>query len=308
MTPTPDRIQALRAHAAMLGFAALISGSFSLGGLAARHIDPAALTAPRFLLGALLMAGFAAPVLRRDHFRAPWRHLVLGGLFAAYFIFMFQGLALADPVSIGAVYTLTPIMTAGFGYLLLRQRTTPAIALALAIGATGALWVIFRADAARALAFDIGPGEALFLIGCAAHALYTPLVKRLHRGEPLVVYALGTMLGGAVVSGVVAAPAIVATDWAGLPAVVWWVLAYLAVFTTGLTFWLMQFAALRLPSAKVMAYGYLLPSLVTLWEGAQGHGWPAPPVLIGVGLTLMALAVLLRPDARGATDRRVAAP
>ena len=39
-------------------------------------------------------------------------------------------------------------MAAGFGWLLLRQVTTPRMALALAIGACGALWVIFRADLA----------------------------------------------------------------------------------------------------------------------------------------------------------------
>ena len=42
---------------------------------------------------------------------------ILGGLLAGYFILMFEALRLTDPVSTGAVFTLTPIMSAGFGWL-----------------------------------------------------------------------------------------------------------------------------------------------------------------------------------------------
>ena len=87
-----------------------------------------------------------------------------------------------------------------------------------------------------------------------------------------------------------------ATDWAALPTRVWVTLAYLSVFAASATFVLLQFASLRLPAAKVMAYTYLTPSWVILWEIALGRG--APPVLIlgGIGLTVVALALLLRDE------------
>ena len=62
---------------------------------------------------------------------------MLGGLFAIYFILMFEGLKTAPPVAAAAVFTLTPVMSAGFGWLLLRQVTTGWIALALSVGAGG---------------------------------------------------------------------------------------------------------------------------------------------------------------------------
>ena len=61
------------------------------------------------------------------------------------------------------------------GCTCLRQVTTPRMALALSIGAAGALWVIFRADLAALLAFDVGRGEVIFFWGCVAHALYAPI-------------------------------------------------------------------------------------------------------------------------------------
>jgi drug/metabolite transporter (DMT)-like permease len=89
---------------------------------------------------------------------------------------------------------------------------------------------------------------------------------------------------------------IVATDWAALPAIVWVTLIYIAVFASSMTFVLLQYATLRLPSAKVMAYTYLTPSWVILWEIALGHGVPALMVLGGVVLTIVALGLLLKEE------------
>jgi drug/metabolite transporter (DMT)-like permease len=87
---------------------------------------------------------------------------------------------------------------------------------------------------------------------------------------------------------------VLATDWAALPGIAWAAVVYLGVFATAMTFFLVQYATLRLPSAKVMAYGYLVPSFVILWEGFLGHGWVAPPVWLGVVATVAALLILLR--------------
>jgi len=64
------------------------------------------------------------------------------------------------------------------------------------------------------------------------------------------------------------------------------------VFTTAGTFFLLQYAAMRLPAGKVMAYGYLTPGLIALYEGLAGRGWPAAPVWLGMAAILAALAVL----------------
>jgi drug/metabolite transporter (DMT)-like permease len=280
----------------MLTFSALVAGSFSLGSLAAPHVDPAALSALRFLIAGVLVgvAALATTGLPRNAWVAPWRYLVLGGLLAVYFVLMFEGLKTARPVSAAAVFTLTPVMAAGFGWLLLRQRLTGRMTLALVIGAAGALWVIFRADLGALLALEIGPGEVTYFWGCVAHALYAPMVRKLNRGEPAVVFTFGMMVAGTVLLTLWGWPAIRATDWAALPGIVWVTLAYVAVAASAATFVLLQYATLRLPAAKVMAYTYLVPSWVILWEIAL-HG-AVPPVLVlaGVALTALALWLLLK--------------
>lgn len=286
----------LRGHVAMLLFSALVAGSFSLGALSANDIAPAALNAARFWLAAVVIGGVALATtgLPRSAARAPWRYLVLGGLFGTYFVLMFEGLKTAPAVSAAAVFTLTPILSAVAGYALLRQITTPRMALALAIGASGALWVIFRADISAALAFEVGRGEMIYFFGCVAHAIYTPMVRKLNRGEAPVVFTFGMLLGGGLVLTLYGWSDIRATDWLSLPSIVWVTLIYIALFASAATFVLLQFATLHLPSAKVMAYTYLTPSWVILWEIALGHGTPPALILGGVALTVIALLLLLR--------------
>jgi len=292
---TATATEARRGHLAMLAFSALVAGSFSLGSMAANEIDPTALTAVRFVIAAAVIwaVALATGGVPRSALRAPWRYLVLGGLFACYFVLMFEGLKTAPPVSAAAVFTLTPVLAAGFGYMLLRQVMTRRMALALGIGAAGALWVIFRADTAALLAFRIGQGEAIYFLGCIAHAAYTPMVRLLNRGESAVVFSLGTLLGGSALLLVWGWGDLRATDWAALPPIVWITLAYVSVVASAATFVLVQYATLRLPASKVMAYTYLTPSWVILWEIGLGRGAPAALVLGGVAMTVLALSLLL---------------
>ena len=288
--------EAAKGHLAMLMFSALVAGSFSLGAMVANEVAPAALQAVRFLSAAVLTGtlALASGKIRREHFNAPWRYVVLAAFFGTYFVLMFEGLKTAAPVSAAAVFTLIPIMAAGFGYLLLRQILTPRIALGLSIGAAGALWVIFQGDVAALLRFQIGRGEAIYFVGCICHAIYAPLLAKLNRGEPPVVFTTGILIAGGVLISAYGWRDLLATDWLALPMFVWLAMGYIVTLATVATFMSMQYASLRLPASKVTAYTYLTPSWVLLWEIALGHGAPPALALGGVVLTVVALLVLLK--------------
>lgn len=283
-------------HIAMLSLSFLVAGSFSLGSTIAHLAPPDALTALRFSVGAILMGSIAvlSGKVKVDHFKRSWRFLPLGGLFSIYFVTMFEALKITQPVSTSAVFTLAPPLTAIFSYFILSQVSTKRISIALIIGAIGALWVIFRAELSAFLNFNIGKGEAIFIIGVMAHALYTPLFRKLSKGDPVIVSTFGVMLGGALVLWAFSFNNIVATNWSSLPVSFWLVFIYLVIAASSLTFFLLQFAALRLPSAKVMAYTYLVPSWVIFWEFARGNGLPDIKILIGIAITTLSLIMLLK--------------
>ena len=283
-----------KGHLAMLLFAALISGSFSIGHIAAPHIDPVALTTMRFFLASFVMAALGIVLYGQVAIvrKSPWRFLILGALMALYFVLMFVGLRLSPPVSMGAVFTLIPLMSAMFGWFFLRQVTSPIVLVSLIIAALGALWVIFRGDVNAMLAFEVGHGESIFFIGCVAHAAYAPLVRKLNWGESIFSFSLMTLLASTLCMTLWGALSVWNTNWSDLPLIVWITICYLAVFTTAGTFFLLQFASMRLPASKVLAYGYLIPGIIVLYEGILGHGWASTNLLMGVLVTAAALVIL----------------
>lgn len=286
--------QKLLGHLAMVGFAAFVAGSFSFGAIAAPHVAPAALNAARFAIGTGVMAGVALAMTRGQVGlpRAVWRYGVLGALMAVFFITMFVALQLTDPVSTGAVFTLMPIASAGFGWLFLRQVPRGAVIASLILAAVGSLWVIFRGDPGAAARFQIGRGELIFFVGVLCHAAYGPLIRRFNRGEAGVVFTLWTVAATGLCIAAWGLRDIVATGWTELPAEVWLAILYLGTFTSGGTFFLTQYASMRLPAAKVLAYSYLTPCFIILYEGLLGHGWVPPTVAVGAGVIVLGLAAM----------------
>ena len=288
--------QKILGHLAMILFTALVSGSYSFGALAAPHIGPGAVNTMRFAFGIGVMAAVVALISRGGPFpkpRAPWRYLLLGGLMAVFFITMFVALGLTDPVSTGAVFTLMPLLSAVFGYFLLGQMPRPLVIASLLFAGLGSIWVIFGGEIDAILSFDLGRGEMIFFVGVVCHALYSPLVRKLNDGrEPLAAFTLYTMMGTGLCIALYGWREVLQTDWLALPAVVWLAIGYLAIFTSAGTTFLVQFGAMRLPAAKVMAYTYLSPCFIIVYEGLLGHGWPTAAVAAGVLVIVLGLIVM----------------
>jgi drug/metabolite transporter (DMT)-like permease len=283
----------LMAHLAMLSFALLISGSFSLGGIAAKYAPSASINALRYILSVAVMWVVAVPVMKVKITlpKEPWRYVVLGLLMAIYMFTMFKALEFTSPVATGAVFTLMPLISAGFAWFLMRQHTKPAVLVSLIVAAIGAVWVIFRGDINAIIGFDVGRGEAIYFIGVVAHAAYAPLLRLFGRGEPAIfvgfwaVAATGAWL---LIPGI---PALIHTDVLSFPAEVWVAIVYMAVATTAATFMLLQYASMRLPASKTLAYGYLTPSFIIVLEGLLGHGWVGLTIWAGALVTAAGLAI-----------------
>jgi|TARA_B110000093_G_scaffold110078_1_gene118167 drug/metabolite transporter (DMT)-like permease len=280
----------------MLGFSVLVAGSFSLGSIIANDISPIALTAVRFILAAIVIGIIAISTgsVTQAALKSPWRYLVLGGIFSVYFVLMFEGLKTATPVSTVAIFTLIPAVSAIAGFVILGQAVSSRIVVALIIGALGALWVIFRADIQLLSTFSIGRGELIFFVGCIAHAIMPILFRLLNRGENPLMVTFGLLISGAIILCIIGAREIIETDWIGLPTIVWVVIFYVSICASAITFVLLQFASMHLPATNVMAYTYLTPIWVLVWELFLGHSVPPLWVLGGVFLAVVSVTLLLK--------------
>ncbi len=284
----------LMAHAAMLLFAALIAGSFSFGGMAAQHLEAGPLTLWRYLMTMVVMGVMTFGILRVPFSkpRRVWRYALLGGLIAVYMLTMFAALEFTSPVQTGAVFTLMPLISAGFALLFIGQKTRPDVLVALVIAALGAIWVIFRADIQAILSFDVGRGELIYFVGVVCHGAYVPLIRRFGLGENPVAFGFWVVVFTIPWLLPTGAVPLATTDFASLPMTVWATIAYLSIVTTAITFMLLQYASMRLPAPKVLGYGYLTPTFIILLEGLLGHGWASPAVFVGALVTAAGLLVM----------------
>ncbi len=283
------------AHAAMLLFVALVSTSFTVGVRISPALDPVALTFVRFFFAAFVFAGICVVgkvTIRWPRLQDLIRYAWLAFLLVLYFTTMFEALRLASAFSVGVVFTFAPLFTAIVSRVFLGQRLSVAQWSALVVAGLGSLWVVSGANWQQLLQLNFGPGEQIFLIGTAAYASYAPSVRYLHQGESLLSLTFWTTILGAVMLGVYGYSALSSAAWTTLGAPVWLGIAHLVVACTVITFYLIQYASLHLPSAKVMAYVYLTPVCVALYEALLGNGWPEMPVWFGVLLIVIAMLTL----------------
>ncbi len=282
-------------HFGMLCFSLFVSASFTLGSIIANKIDPFVVTTARFFLASALI-WFVFRLSKFTSFwdmRSPGRFLILGGLVSCYFVTMFEGLKTANPISMSAIFTLTPIIAGIFDHIISKRKMSLTVWIAVLVGGGGALLIIFEGKIVRLLNFEIGYGEALFFVGCVCHALYAALIPKLNKGESAISQTFGTLLAASVILSMLSAKKIVQTDWISLSAMVWFSLIYLAVFATAASFFLIQFSSRRLSSLKVMAYTYAVPFWVTSLEFSLARAELSIHLILGGLIIFAALLFLL---------------
>jgi drug/metabolite transporter (DMT)-like permease len=282
----------------MLLWALLVGLSFPAVGLMS-ELPPLTLTALRF---AIACTGLWWLARRSPAFLPGWRALPLYGLMglclAGFFGAMFWAAHHATALSMATLFVTVPLLAylLGLGFRV-EQRTwrLPAI---LALGAAGALGLAFAESLGHRNGLQFGIGEAVFFLGCLSTALYPVLSKwglatgRLAESAAVrTFWSLG--LGGVLIGllGLLFEPVGRLAVMSGRDLLL---LVYLGLFSSALTFWLMQQATSVLTPGAVTAYGYLVPFVSMLLLFAQAPeriGWVWLP---GSALVLAAIALLLR--------------
>lgn len=279
------------AHLWMVVYSVIVAGSFPVVAAITPGHDPTVLTFWRFL-AATAVFGLMLPFVK--DFRLPkWkdlgRYTVVGGSYGFFFILMFQSLKETSPLNTGTIYTTLPLMTMLLGRMVgepLRLRQLCVLSLSMA----ATLWVIFRGDLDRMLAFQVSRGDWIFFLGTCCLAVYMVSMKKLQRDESKVCFTFYSLL-------IATAALLVAAVWrnGGLPfpdAGVWLGIAYLAGPSTAVTFWILQHTTPRLGPSRVVAYTFLTPSAVVALERGFGLSSPDWVVLPGIAITLLAVWLL----------------
>ncbi len=288
MTPLEQRAQAWTLFATIL-----VSTSFPVVAAIASGMDSAVLAFLRFSLAAIL---FGPIVAWRVGLPMPGlhdlaRYTTVSAFMVGFFWAMFEALRFTSPLNTATIFTLTPLIAALVSAVLLKERLKKKSMVALGLGLVGAIWVIYRGNFSDLLGLEFNKGDFIFLLGTFSMGFYGPLVKYLHRGEPMARMSFWVLTTGAGWMFLIALPKLASVSWSEVSGEVYTGILYLAVFTTVVTFFIFHWSSTIVGPTKVLSYTYLNPVLVLIIGLILGNA--APPVLTYPGLALVVGAMFV---------------
>ena len=299
-----------KAHLGMLLWALIVGMSFPVVGLLSPELPPLTLTALRFLVATLAMLPFLrgqGPLLPQA--RGLILYALMGLCLAAFFAAMFWVAHRTTALTMAVLYVSVPFSAYGAGRCLGVEARDGALLGLLATGALGALLLAGAEGGQERLGgLVFGWNETLYFLGCTASALYPVLSKYgLKKGWLSTSPAIRTSWSLAVGCVLIATLAVALEPvslMAQASATDLLLIAYLGVFSSGATFWLIQSGTGALTPGVVTAYSYLVPFvsaglLLANNPRSLGLQWLAGAALVAVAITrLMARDKLGVPDAR----------
>ncbi|MDO6564401.1 DMT family transporter [Amphritea sp. 1_MG-2023] len=286
---TPRRL----IHLLMLLMVALIASSFPVGALITTALPPAVMMFMRFLLAAIM---FAPYVFIKNGWHLPnakqlMGYAILSIPLVVFFWCMFAALRYTSALNTGAIYTMMPAMTACYVFMINREKTSKRRAFGLLLGTLGALWIIVRGDINSLLQLQLNRGDLLFILGCLFMAAYNPLIRKFYADEPMEVMTFWVITIGSFWLLLLSLPSLNGIAWHAVDLKVYLGILYLAIFTTLISFFLLQLGTLILGATQVAAYSFLTPMFVLILNiliGAMSLQWSLLP-----GIILVIIAMLL---------------
>ncbi len=290
------------AHRGMLVWALIVGLSFPAVGLMTEGLPPLLLTAIRFVIAAIAIW----PLVRREPSQWPslpglLLYSFMGLSLAAFFGAMFWAAHRTSALSMATLYVSVPLLAYFLGRVFGVEERAGSLLGLLLLGAVGALGLAWAESGGRISELQFGIADAMFFVGCIASALYPVLSKYgLNRGwlsERSEVRTFWSLASGSVLIAIQGLMFEMPLALSAMTLIDVLLVTYLGVFSSGMTFWLMQRTTAVLTPGAVTAYSYLVPfvSMVLLFVSQPAQiGWHWLP---GSGLVLLAIGCLLYRDA-----------
>jgi drug/metabolite transporter (DMT)-like permease len=271
--------------------------SFVATKAAVERISPVALIFARAALGTALLVGLLW-ARRRPWWppRESWPSLALMGFVGVAFHQLLQAYALTmtSAVSAGWLVGLTPVWSALFAAMHLRERLSLSRLAGLALGFAGALLVVTRGRLDLAvLGFPSTRGDLLLLASTLNWALYSVIGHRVLKQLGALRATAAAMMVGGTILAVPFAAARAWTDYARLDLFGWGAVLFLGLACSGLGYLFWYGALERVDATRVAALLYLEP-LVTLAAAVALLGEPVGASTVIGGLLLLAGVALVQ--------------
>jgi drug/metabolite transporter (DMT)-like permease len=277
----------------MILYAVLVAGSFNVGHAITNYMDSSLLIFIRFFLASFFFGiyVFLNYKIKKPSLKEFLQYSSIGLVLVIYFIGMFEALKYTTPLNTGIIYTLVPMFSAFFGFLLLREKTSFKKAVILFFAMCGALWVISKGDIYNILKLNFGKGDVIFLFACISMGLFSPFSKKFAGTVKTPVLTFWTLVTGTIILFFVSYPKIFQYNWKSFPIELGTGLLYLVFLTTIATFFIIQYCSAKMEVGKVMSYIYVIPIFVVIIDFFLGHG--LPELIVWPGLFIAGVCTFL---------------
>lgn len=259
-------------------------------------LSPVTLIFARSLLGtSTLLALLALRGEARLPPRGEWRFLAAMGFVGVAFHQVLQAwaLTLTSATNTGWLVAITPLWSALFAALKLRERIGPMKIAGLLLGFAGAGVVVARGNPASLLALPATRGDLLILLGTFNWAFYTVLGHGTIRRIGPARASAGAMLIGTLLLVPLFAAGPGLAELGQLSAPQWAAVAFLGVACSGLGYLFWYGALEKVEASRVASLLYLEP-LITMAGAVAFLHEPAALSTLAGGALLVAGVVLVQ--------------
>lgn len=250
---------------ALLTMASIWGVNYSVIKFATRVFTPLAFNGLRIPLAAgaqlaAAQAGSEPRVVGSDRWRLVMLGLLGNGVYQVFFIL---GIARTRVATAALLMAATPAMVAIFGRIHGSERITQRAAFGIGLQLLGVLSVVLGTTGATA-GTDSLVGVSFILLGASAWSYYAILIRPYsHRIPPLQLGGY-TMLGGAIVAVLVAAPLLPSVPWSATTPVIWLAVCYSGLGALGIAYLFWYRGVRVLGPTRTSMYSNLQPLIAML--------------------------------------------
>lgn len=180
------------------------------------------------------------------------------------------GVNYTSPIDATVISTMLPIVTMVFAAIILKESITGMKVVGIAVGAAGALTLVFGGGGSSAGGGLIG--DALCFTAQVSCALYMVIFSNTIHRYSVVTLMKWLFLFSAIIVTMVTWPSVVAVDYASLPLKAWGEMLFIVFGGTFVSYIFFTDGQKLLRPTVVSMYNYVQPIVATVLSVAMGVG------------------------------------
>lgn len=180
------------------------------------------------------------------------------------------GVNYTSPIDATVISTMLPIVTMIFAAIILKESITGMKVVGIAVGAAGALTLVFGGSGSSAGGGLVG--DALCFTAQVSCALYMVIFSNTIHRYSVVTLMKWLFLFSAIIVTMVTWPSVVAVDYASLPLKAWGEMLFIVFGGTFVSYIFFTGGQKLLRPTVVSMYNYVQPIVATVLSVAMGVG------------------------------------